>query len=82
MVEFWLQRFALLSNESELEFESRVKLCKVASGKHVQIWNNDWIGDKRLQGCLESKYIQGIDPYELPQIIQPEEIELFKRKHY
>ena len=81
LIEIWLQRLAL-PRKSTLKFESEEKLCKVAGKESVELWNNNWISNKKLKECLESKNLLDSDPCELPDIIHTTEIELFKRRQY
>ena len=81
LVEIWLQRVAL-ANSSELSFESKDKLCKVASKQPVQLWNNTWISSKKLRSKIGTSKILDIDPSKLPQVIQLDEIDLFIRDRY
>ena len=74
-MEIWLQRVSILYKKSINYAET---LCKIANGKEKNIWNLDFISDKKLKGILDASKIIDIDVLDgLSPVIPPDEIELF-----
>lgn len=78
--EIWLQRIAI---PNKLNYSSNEKICKMINDNSLSnLWNNDWIEDKKLLKIIKcSNTINQKKIEELPKIIKPREIELFKRKY-
>lgn len=74
-LEIWLQR-ATLHSGAVPEFTE--PLCMLAAGNSVQIWNNSWISNKRLNQVLDERTIVDRDAMEkLPEVVAPAEVQLF-----
>ena len=74
-LEIWVQRISLEFG-NVVDFQE--PLCKLVSGENIEIWNNDWIGSKKLLDVfnkykiIDQKKLGEIDP-----IVPIGEIELF-----
>lgn len=77
-LEIWLQR--VTKPESvDLAYHWTECLCKIANGDHVALWNSDWIRCDRLRSAHDVSNIIVKKPKDMPELITPEEIELFSR---
>lgn len=77
-LEVWLQR-VIAPRSIGLWFESDEPICRIANGGTPDLWENSWIASNELKSALEvSKIIIGI-PADMQEVVQPEEVELFKR---
>ncbi len=77
-LEIWQQRI-VQPKSIEIPFRSDEAICKIVNGEVSQLWENSWIGSKDLLTALEvSKIVVG-SAEEVPEIIKPEEIELFTK---
>lgn len=80
-LEIWLQR-VVQPKSVGLPFESDEKICKIVKGDILDLWDNGWIACQDLKDALEvSKIIEG-SVYDADEVIQPEEIELFKQNAF
>lgn len=71
----WLQRVTLPFNRS-LEYDESI--CKLISGKNIQIWNLEWISSNELKNAINPKNIINKTKLDkLEPIIKPKEVELF-----
>lgn len=75
-LEVWLQRVTK-PKEVGIEFVSNEAICKIVNGEDVDLWNNDWIRSKSLKKALEVSQIVVEDATQVPEVIRPEEVELF-----
>lgn len=53
-LEVWLQRISYPINP-EIDYDE--SLCKLVIGKQADLWNNDWITDKRLRAKVDPRQI-------------------------
>jgi len=76
-LEIWLQRIAR-SEGVGITFESNEPICKIVNGESPQLWESSWIREGELKEALDVSKIV-VDAGELHKVIQPEEVELFKK---
>ncbi|HEY60058.1 MAG TPA: RNA-directed DNA polymerase [Anaerolineae bacterium] len=77
-LEIWLQR-VVQTKEIGLKFDSVEPICKIVNGETSDLWENGWITSHDLKNALEvSKIIVG-SVSDTEEVVQPEEIELFKQ---
>ncbi len=76
-LEIWLQRVTQ-PKAIGIKFESEEPICKIVNGESPQLWESTWISSDALKKALEvGKIIVG-DASEAEEVVQPEEVELFK----
>ena len=74
-MDIWLQR---ISYNIDPSYDYKEKLCKIANGKEVKLWNSDWL-DERLKQKLENcSFIDKNKLDQMPSIISQEEVDAFK----
>lgn len=78
-LEVWLQR-VVKPKAIGLQFKSEELLCKIVDGQKENLWDTTWISSPSLKKAISMSTILASDPIEAHEVIQPEEIELFK--HY
>lgn len=78
-LELWLHRVTQ-PKEVGIDFSSEEQICQIVDGKStVSLWENAWIESDALKSALDVSKIRLFDPSEVPEVISPEEIELFKQ---
>ena len=78
-LEIWLQRVTQ-PKAVGIPFSSNEVICKIVNGENPNLWVNDWISSKKLKSALNvAKIIVG-SVSDTSEIVQPEEIEIFKQK--
>lgn len=77
-LEVWLQRVTKPKSVG-VKYESNEKLCRIVNGEELELWNNSWIGNKKLLSALSVKKILVRDATESPEVMTPKEVELFKK---
>ncbi|MEM7051134.1 MAG: reverse transcriptase domain-containing protein [Acidobacteriota bacterium] len=77
-LQIWLQRIAQPLSDT-ISFKSEEPLCQIIDGEDAQIWNNSWISSIELKKALGVSRIRIGSASEASEIIQPEEVELFRR---
>lgn len=76
-LEIWLQRVTQPSTVG-LQFISEEPICKIVNGDSPVLWENRWIASKDLNEALNvSKIVVG-SVADTEEVIQPEEVKLFK----
>lgn len=75
-LEVWLQRVTK-PKAVGIEYKSAESLCRIVNGEKVELWNTSWIGNKNLVGALDVTKIVVKDATEAPEVMKPEEVELF-----
>ena len=76
-LEIWMQRVTH-SKKAEIPFISDEPICKIVNGESPDLWENKWILNKDLIASLNvSKIVIG-SVTDLPEVVQPEEIKLFR----
>lgn len=78
-MEIWLQRIS--KEDNTILFDER--LCKLAKGENIPIWNSDWLEDAKLNAILFSAKIINQQQFsERPSVIDSSEFALFMRNKY
>jgi hypothetical protein len=78
-LEIWLQR-VVQQKAVGLRFDSDEPICKIVNGETPDLWENGWIASNNLKNAISvSKLIVG-SVSDTEEVVQPEEIELFKKK--
>ena len=77
-LEVWLQR-VIKPKSLELDFESKEPLCQIVNGQKPNLWDSSWLSSQDLKKAIDVSNILLSDAVETSEIIQPEEIELFKQ---
>src|SRR5690606_13156774 len=77
-LEIWLQRVTQPKTIG-IPFTSDESICKIVNGEIVDLWENVWISSKSLQSALDTSKIVVGNVSDAKEVIQPEEIELFKQ---
>lgn len=78
-LELWLQRI-IQPKTSGIPFTSEEKICKIVNGESIELWENNWIAGGALKEALNTSKINVRSVFDVDEVIQPEEIELFKQK--
>lgn len=77
-LEIWLQRVTQ-PKAVGIKFESNEPICKIVNGESPQLWECSWISNDALKKALEVSKIVVADAGETAEVVQPEEVELFKQ---
>jgi len=77
-LEIWLQRVTQPKTVG-ISFESNEFICQVVNGASPQLWESSWISSEELIEALDVRKIVVADVAEAQEVIQPEEVELFKQ---
>ncbi len=77
-LEIWLQRVTQPKSLG-IKFESNEPICQIVNGASPQLWECDWIASDALKKALEVDKIVVADAKEAEEVVQPEEVELFKQ---
>jgi len=76
-LEIWLQRVTQ-PRAVGIQFTSNEPICKIVNGETPDLWENGWISSNNLKEALRvSKIIVG-SVSDTEEVVQPEEVELFK----
>lgn len=79
LLEIWLQRILIKSKYSNDYAE---KLCLLAGGKGIELFNNEWLPTKKLKELGKQNMVDEAIIKSLDEVISKKEIELFKSPHY
>lgn len=77
-LEIWLQR-VIKPKTLGLAFQSEEPLCMIVNGDAPSLWDCTWISSAALKEAIDVSKIVVSDPGEVTEVVQPEEIELFKQ---
>lgn len=77
-LEIWLQRVTQ-PKAVGIKFKSNEPICKIVNGESLQLWECSWISNDALKKALEVSKIVVADAGEVAEVVQPEEVELFKQ---
>jgi len=77
--EIWLQRVTR-PKAIGIRFESKERICQIVNGEDTVLWENDWIASKDLIKALDVTAILTDTPEEMNEVVQPDEVALFKQK--
>lgn len=76
-LEIWLQRVTQ-PKAIGIKFESNEPICQIVNGTSPPLWESDWISSASLKNALDVGKIVVADVSEAQEVVQPEEVELFK----
>jgi hypothetical protein len=77
-LEIWLQR-VIQPKSLGMKFESGERICQIVNGESPQLWESSWIASEALKKAMDVKKIVIADAGEADEVVQPEEVELFKQ---
>lgn len=77
-LEIWLQRVTRPKSVG-IEFVSDEAICTIINGANPVLWKNDWIASNDLKAALDVTKIVVVSTDDLDEVVQPEEVELFKK---
>jgi hypothetical protein len=77
-LEIWLQRVTQ-PKAVGIQFDSPELICKIVNGETPDLWENRWIASNELKQALSVSKIVVASVSDAEEVIQPEEIELFKQ---
>lgn len=77
-LEVWLQRVTK-PEAVGIEYISNEKLCRIVNGETVSLWDSSWVANKKLVAALDSTKIVVKDAADTPEVMTPQEVELFKK---
>lgn len=77
-LEVWLQRVTK-PKAVGIDYDSTEALCGIVNGKKLELWNNSWVGNKKLLSALDTSKIVVKDATDSPEVMTPGEVELFKK---
>jgi len=62
-----------------ISFTSDEPICKIVNGETPDLWENEWIECETLKNALNVSKIVVASVSDIPEVVQPEEVELFKQ---
>lgn len=77
-LEIWLQRVTKPKSIG-IEFVSEEAICQIVNGASHALWESDWIASNDLKIALDATKIVTTSIENLEEVVQPEEVELFKK---
>lgn len=77
-LEVWLQR-VIKPKALGLTFESNEPLCRIVNGQTASLWDSTWISSNALKSAIDVSKLVVSDATEATEVVQPEEVELFKQ---
>jgi RNA-directed DNA polymerase len=77
-LEVWLQR-VIKPKALGIVFESDEPICRIVNGQAPDLWDCTWIASAALKSAIDVTMIVISDPVEVTEVVQPEEVELFKQ---
>ena len=77
-LEIWLQRVTQ-PKVVGIPFTSDELICKIVNDETPDLWENGWIANKDLKEALDVSKIKVASVFDIKEVIQPEEVELFKQ---
>lgn len=77
-LEIWLQRVTQ-PKAVGITFESNEPICQIVNGGSLKLWECDWIANDALKKAIDVNKIVVANVVEEEEVIQPEEVELFKQ---
>ncbi len=80
-LEIWLQR-VIQPRAVGITFVSDEPICKIVNGETPTLWENKWISSNELKDALSVSKIRVGSVDDEKEVIQPEEIELFKQNSW
>jgi hypothetical protein len=76
-LEIWLQRVTQPAAVG-IEFKSTEPICRIVNGETPKLWENEWISSETLLKALDVSTIVVGAVADEDEVVQPEEVELFK----
>jgi hypothetical protein len=76
-LEIWLQRVTQ-PKAVGIKFESSEPICQIVNGATSKLWENDWVSSDALKKALDVSKIVVAAADEAAEVVQPDEVELFK----
>jgi len=76
-LEIWLQRVTK-PKAVGIKFESNEPICQIVNGESPQLGESSWISSDALKKALDVSKIVIADASEAQELVQPEEVKLFK----
>ena len=74
-MEIWLQRISLPFNR-EIKYQENI--CRIVSGENCELWNNEWIPNRKLRGIIDCrKIINKEEMDKIQRIISRQEFRLY-----
>lgn len=80
-LEVWMQR-VIKPKALGIAFESEEPICRIVNGESPNIWDCTWISSAMLKSAIDVTKLVISDPVEVPEVVQPEEVELFKQNAF
>lgn len=77
-LEIWLQRVTK-PEAVGFELDSTENICQIVNGDSTALWESDWISSDDLKKALDVKKIIVAEPKAVPEVVSPEEVELFAK---
>lgn len=77
-LEVWLQR-VIKPNSVGLSFKSNEPICQIVDGQTPTLWDCTWISSLKLKSAMDVSKIVLSDASDASEVIQPDEVELFKQ---
>ena len=76
-LEIWLQRVTR-PRSLGIQFDSDERICQIVNGASPQLWESTWIASHALKNALDVKKIIISDASDASEVVEPEEVQLFK----
>lgn len=80
-LDIWLQRVTK-PKAIGIQFASSETMCRIVNGENIPLWNNKWIDSQDLKNALAVKSIVVGVPENASMVMEPNEIELFKKNAF
>jgi hypothetical protein len=80
-LEVWMQR-VIKPKALGISFESAEPICRIVNGESPTIWDCTWISSPALKRAIDVTKLVISDPIEVNEVVQPEEVELFKQNAF
>ncbi|MFQ2001730.1 hypothetical protein ACK342_10090 [Aeromonas veronii] len=77
-LEIWLQR-VIQPKAVGIHFDSDEPICQIVNGNSPNLWACGWIANDELKNAMDVKKILVASVAEATEVIEPQEIELFKQ---
>ena len=77
-LEIWLQRVTQ-PKAVGIKLDSSEPICQIVNGASPQLWESSWISSDTLKNALDVSKIVVADAESAQEVVQPEEVELFKQ---
>ena len=77
-LEIWLQRVTQ-PKAVGIKLDSSEPICQIVNGSSPQLWESGWIASDALKKTLDVSKIVVADAEDVQEVVQPEEVELFKQ---